>query len=78
MRSLATRSAVRDLPLSTPDIINVCIAAGFDLVIVETPGVDLYLGAHDLYSLYVFLKLEIVIVITKYAFYLLRNWTEGI
>ena len=37
-RSLATRGS-RELPDSLPDVIDVVKAAGFDLVIVETPGI---------------------------------------
>ncbi|WP_055483722.1 fused isobutyryl-CoA mutase/GTPase IcmF [Sphaerimonospora mesophila] len=37
-RSLATRSA-RELPGYTDDVIAACRAAGYDLVIVETPGI---------------------------------------
>ncbi|KHL18988.1 UNVERIFIED_CONTAM: methylmalonyl-CoA mutase [Mumia flava] len=37
-RSLATRGA-HELPESLPDVIDVAKAAGFDLVIVETPGI---------------------------------------
>src|SRR5262249_39688327 len=39
MRSLATRSAVGELPDALPDAIAACKAADFDLVIVETPGI---------------------------------------
>ena len=38
-RSLATRSATSEVPESLPAVIDVCRAAGFDLVIVETPGI---------------------------------------
>ena len=37
-RSLATRGA-RELPDNIPDIITACKAAGYDLVILETPGI---------------------------------------
>jgi methylmalonyl-CoA mutase len=37
-RSLATRGA-RELPENMPEIIAACKAAGYDLVIVETPGI---------------------------------------
>ena len=39
MRSIATRSAEGEIPPVTPRAIEVCKAAGFDLVIVETPGI---------------------------------------
>jgi len=39
MRSLATRSSASELPEAVPAIIALCKAAGFDLVIVETPGI---------------------------------------
>jgi len=39
MRSLATREASSEIPAALPDIITACRAAGFDLVIVETPGI---------------------------------------
>jgi isobutyryl-CoA mutase len=38
-RSLATRGAVSELPDRLPLVIAACAAAGFDLVIVETPGI---------------------------------------
>ncbi|WP_240746961.1 fused isobutyryl-CoA mutase/GTPase IcmF [Cryptosporangium phraense] len=38
-RSLATRGAGRELPEGLGDTIAVCRASGFDLVIVETPGI---------------------------------------
>ncbi|MBO0729933.1 MAG: cobalamin-dependent protein, partial [Acidimicrobiaceae bacterium] len=38
-RSLATRGASSELPDALPDVIAACRAAGFDLVIVETPGI---------------------------------------
>src|SRR6202044_4199637 len=37
-RSLATRGG-HEIPDAMPDIIAACQAAGFDLVIVETPGI---------------------------------------
>ncbi|MFG2947152.1 fused isobutyryl-CoA mutase/GTPase IcmF [Streptomyces adustus] len=37
-RSLATRG-VREVPEALSDVINACKAAGYDLVIVETPGI---------------------------------------
>ncbi|MGA8988608.1 fused isobutyryl-CoA mutase/GTPase IcmF, partial [Aeromicrobium sp.] len=37
-RSLATRGS-RELPESLPDVISIAKAAGFDLIIVETPGI---------------------------------------
>ena len=39
MRSIATRGAEGEIPPVTPRAIKVCKAAGFDLVIVETPGI---------------------------------------
>ncbi len=39
MRSLATRQAGHDVPVELADMIAACKAAGFDLVIVETPGI---------------------------------------
>jgi methylmalonyl-CoA mutase len=38
-RSLATRAAGREIPENLADVIAVCKAAGYDLVIVETPGI---------------------------------------
>jgi len=39
MRSIATRGAEGEVPPVTPRAIEVCKAAGFDLVLVETPGI---------------------------------------
>jgi methylmalonyl-CoA mutase len=39
MRSLATRAAGSELPPSVSDIIAACKVAGFDLIVVETPGI---------------------------------------
>ncbi|MCW9040291.1 MAG: methylmalonyl-CoA mutase family protein, partial [Rhodospirillales bacterium] len=39
MRSIATRSHGTEVPPSVPDMVAACKAAGFDLVIVETPGI---------------------------------------
>jgi methylmalonyl-CoA mutase len=39
MRSLATRGSAREIPAYLPDIVAACKAAGYDLVIVETPGI---------------------------------------
>ncbi|MBU6445153.1 MAG: methylmalonyl-CoA mutase family protein [Alphaproteobacteria bacterium] len=39
MRSLATRDSVREVPDEVPAIIELCRAAGFDLVMLETPGI---------------------------------------
>ncbi len=39
MRSIATRDSGRELPSALPDIIVAAKAAGFDLIIVETPGI---------------------------------------
>ncbi|WP_261568299.1 fused isobutyryl-CoA mutase/GTPase IcmF [Frankia gtarii] len=38
-RSLATRSAGSEVPPSVPGAIAACRAAGYDLIIVETPGI---------------------------------------
>ncbi|TCO48864.1 fused isobutyryl-CoA mutase/GTPase IcmF [Actinocrispum wychmicini] len=38
-RSLATRSATSEIPEGLADIISACKVAGYDLVIVETPGI---------------------------------------
>ena len=39
MRSIGTRSAVAEVPAYLPDIIGATQLSGFDLVIVETPGI---------------------------------------
>ena len=39
MRSLATRSSQTEVPEYIPDIINATKASGYDLIIVETPGI---------------------------------------
>jgi len=39
MRSIATRDAGSEVPESVPMMVDACKAAGFDLVIVETPGI---------------------------------------
>ncbi|WP_417782395.1 fused isobutyryl-CoA mutase/GTPase IcmF [Terasakiella pusilla] len=39
VRSIATRDNKAEVPASMTSIINACKAAGFDLVIVETPGI---------------------------------------
>ncbi len=39
MRSLATRESGTEVPAALPGIITCCQAAGFDLIIVETPGI---------------------------------------
>ncbi len=39
MRSLATRAAGNELPESVANIIAACKVAGFDLIVVETPGI---------------------------------------
>ena len=39
MRSLATRESKKEVPESLDDIVTCCQAAGFDLIIVETPGI---------------------------------------
>ncbi len=38
-RSLATRSTTEEVPAALDDVVAACKAAGFDLVIVETPGI---------------------------------------
>jgi methylmalonyl-CoA mutase len=38
-RSLATRGSTSEVPPYLPDMIVVCKAAGFDLVVIETPGI---------------------------------------
>jgi len=38
-RSLATRGANSEIPSPVPVVINACRAAGFDLIILETPGI---------------------------------------
>ncbi|HVN10493.1 MAG TPA: cobalamin-dependent protein, partial [Kineosporiaceae bacterium] len=38
-RSMATRGAATELPEHLPEVIAACAAAGYDLVIVETPGI---------------------------------------
>ena len=56
MRSLATRASQSEVPPATPDIVAACKAAGFDLVIVETPGIgqgDAAIVEHVDLSLYV-------------------------
>ncbi|MCY4228967.1 MAG: methylmalonyl-CoA mutase family protein [Gammaproteobacteria bacterium] len=39
MRSIATRGSGSEIPAHLPDMIRLCQSAGFDLVIVETPGI---------------------------------------
>jgi methylmalonyl-CoA mutase len=39
MRSLATRSSGSEVPPHIPHVMRLCQAAGFDLVILETPGI---------------------------------------
>ncbi|MDH3920333.1 MAG: methylmalonyl-CoA mutase family protein, partial [Rhodospirillales bacterium] len=56
MRSLATRGSESETPACLPDIIAACKAAGFGLVIVETPGIgqgDAGIVPHVDCSLYV-------------------------
>ncbi len=38
-RSLATRGSASELPAHLPSVVAACGAAGFDLIIVETPGI---------------------------------------
>jgi isobutyryl-CoA mutase len=56
MRSLATRDSAQEVPPTLPDIIALCKASGFDLVMVETPGIgqgDAAIVPHVDSSLYV-------------------------
>ncbi|MCH8035699.1 MAG: methylmalonyl-CoA mutase family protein [Proteobacteria bacterium] len=56
MRSLATRDSVDEVPAYVPDMITACKAAGYGLVIVETPGIgqgDAGIVAHVDCSIYV-------------------------
>ena len=39
MRSLATRASGSEVPSYVPAIVDLCKAAGFELIIVETPGI---------------------------------------
>ena len=39
MRSVATRESASEVPDYVPEMITLCKAAGFDLIIVETPGI---------------------------------------
>ena len=39
MRSLATRDSSSEVPPAMPDVIIACKAAGYDLIIIETPGI---------------------------------------
>jgi isobutyryl-CoA mutase len=55
-RSLATRTAQTEVPTGLADVITACRAAGYDLVIVETPGIgqgDAAIVDHVDLSLYV-------------------------
>jgi methylmalonyl-CoA mutase len=55
-RSFATRGSVSELPECLDDAVSACRAAGFDLVIVETPGIgqgDSAVVPHVDFSLYV-------------------------
>ncbi|MER6942814.1 fused isobutyryl-CoA mutase/GTPase IcmF [Nonomuraea sp. NPDC000554] len=38
-RSLATRGAAREVPACLDDVLAACRAAGYDLIVVETPGI---------------------------------------
>ena len=56
MRSLATRGSASEVPAYVPDMVAACRAAGFGLVIVETPGIgqgDAGIVAHVDCALYV-------------------------
>ncbi|MYJ52557.1 MAG: methylmalonyl-CoA mutase family protein [Gammaproteobacteria bacterium] len=39
MRSIATRGSASEIPKYIPDMVRLCQCAGFDLVVVETPGI---------------------------------------
>lgn len=39
MRSVATRESAAEIPAAIPDMVAACQLAGFDLVMVETPGI---------------------------------------
>ncbi|MCY4050637.1 MAG: methylmalonyl-CoA mutase family protein [Gammaproteobacteria bacterium] len=39
MRSIATRGSRSEIPSHLPDMIRLCQCAGFDMVIIETPGI---------------------------------------
>ncbi len=55
-RSLATRASGNEIPACLPDVINACRTAGYDLIIIETPGIgqgDSGLIDHVDVSLYV-------------------------
>ena len=39
MRSLATRTSAAEVPECLPDVINAAKVSGFDLIIIETPGI---------------------------------------
>ncbi len=55
-RSLATRGAAGEVPEHLDDVVAACKAAGFDLVIVETPGIgqgDAGIAGHCDVALYV-------------------------
>ena len=55
-RSLATRAAASEVPDHLDDVVALCRVAGFDLVIVETPGIgqgDAGITEHASLSLYV-------------------------
>jgi methylmalonyl-CoA mutase len=39
MRSIATRASGQDVPPTLTDMIAACKAAGFDMVVIETPGI---------------------------------------
>jgi methylmalonyl-CoA mutase len=55
-RSLATRESGRVVPAALDDVTAACAAAGYDLVIVETPGIgqgDAEIAQHANVSLYV-------------------------
>ncbi|MDX1528269.1 MAG: cobalamin-dependent protein, partial [Gammaproteobacteria bacterium] len=39
MRSLATRASIHEIPETLPEVITAVKGAGFDLIVVETPGI---------------------------------------
>jgi methylmalonyl-CoA mutase len=56
MRSLATRESESELSLALEDVIKILKAAGFDLIIVETPGIgqgDISITRHVDLAIYV-------------------------
>jgi methylmalonyl-CoA mutase len=62
MRSLATRESASELSLALEDSINILKAAGYDLIIVETPGI----GQGDV-SITKYVDLPIYIMTAEYG-----------